>query len=344
MTEPPTSQASPSPIIPTQVAPSHVATLLCDPSFPALADRHLSRAREALEAAQDPVWLDKGIAADIAFAPAAAIDCRARAEKLRDAIADAQIDVIVQPLEGRRKKLLFIEMDKVLLGQNTLAEIAAVIGCAPQLAEINAKVAKGEIDYAAGLRDVFAFLQGRGTECLSQVLGKKMVMIPGARVLVETMRANGGTAALATLGFSCFAGPVADKSGITEIVANRLILENNKIAALAEPVLDPAGKQADLQRLMAAQALPASAVLAVAHNLTDLPLLKDVGMGIAFRAEPAVATAAHVRIDRGDLSALLYLQGYRREDFVTEARRPLDASDWQRKYGAYEKAHERTRF
>ena len=321
----------------------HVATLVCDPSFPSLADRHLARAREALEAPQQHVWLDKGIAADIAFAPAAAIDCRARAEKLRNAITDAQIDVIVQPLEGRRKKLLFIEMDKVLVGQNTLDEIASVIGCAAQLAEIHAKVAHGEIDYAAGLRESFTFLRGRPTDCLSQVLGKKMRMIPGARVLVETMRANGGSAALATYGFSCFAGPVADKAGIKEIVANRLILENNKIAALAEPILDPTGKRASLDSLLAALGVTRNAVLAVIHDPVDLPLLKEAGMGIAFRAEAAIAAAAPAHIDRGDLSALLYLQGYRREDFVTEARQPLDASDWKRKYGAYEKAHERTR-
>ena len=325
------------------VAVSHVATLVCDPSFPALADRHLIRAREALEAAQDPVWLDKGIAADIAFAPADSIDCHALADKLRAAIADAQIDVIVQPVEGRRKKLLFIEMDKVLVGQNTLDEIASVTGCAAQLAEIHAKVVQGDIDYAAGLRESFTLLQGRPTDCLSQVLGKKMGMVPGARVLVETMRANGGSAALATYGFSCFAGPVADKAGIKEIIANRLVLENNKIAALAEPILDPTGKRAGLDGLLAALAVTQSAVLAVIHDRADLPLLKEAGMGIAFRAEAAIAAAAPARIDRGDLSALLYLQGYRREDFVTEARRSLDASDWKRKYGAYEKAHERTR-
>ncbi len=327
----------------TQSTISHVATLLCDPSFPALADRHLARATEALDAPQPPMWLDKGIAADISFAPARAIDCRALAEKLRAAIADPQIDAIVQPLEGRRKKLLVIEMDNVLIGQNTLDEIAAVISCAPQLAEIRARVAGGEIGHAAGLQEFFTSLQGRTTDCLSRVLGKKMVMTPGASVLVETMRAHGASVALVTYGFSCFAGPVAQKANIQEVIANRLILEGNKIMALAEPVLDPAGKAAALDSLIAAQTIGRADVLALAHDPADLPLLGEVGTGIAFRAEAAVAAAAPAHIDRGDLSAALYLQGYAREDFVTEARRSLDASDWKRKYGAYEKAHERTR-
>lgn len=333
----------------SQAASTHVATLFCDTSFPALAERHLARvsevlhASEVLEAPQEPAWLDKGIAADISFAPAGALDCRTMAEKLRGAIADPQIDVIVQPIEGRRKKLLFAEMDKVLIGQNTLDEIASVIGCAPQHNEIRAKVANGEISYAAGLREIFAFLQTRRTDCLSHVLGKKMAMTPGARVLVETMRAHGATVALATFGFSCFAGLVAGKAGITEVIANKLILENDKIAALAEPVLDPAGKMVFLESLLVAQAIARSDVLMVVHDAADLPLLDHVGCGIAFRAEAPVTDAATARIDRGDLSGLLYIQGYRREDFVTESSRPLDASDWKRKYGGYEKAHERTR-
>ena len=341
MTEPAISQVTTSQAVTSQAVTFHVATLLCDPGFPSLADRHLTRARNILEAPQEPVWLDKGIAADIVFAPTGTVDSRMLAEKLRAAIADTQIDVIVQPVEGRRKKLLFIEMDKVLIGQNTLDEIATVIGCVPQLAEIRARFAAGATTYSAGLREFFALLQGRRTDCLSQVLGKKLAMTPGARVLAETMRANGATAALATCGFSCFAGPVADKAGIKEILANRLILESNKIEVMAEPVLDPESKREELGRLVTAQAISYGEVVAVAHDTSDMRLLAQVGMGVAFRAEtPETAPA---RIDRGDLTALLYLQGYRREDFVTEARRSLDASDWKRKYGAYEKSHERTR-
>ncbi len=327
----------------TQSAPSHVATLLCDPSFPALADRHLSRATETLDAPQPAVWLDKGIAADIAFSPAESIDACALAETLRSAIADPQIDVIVQPLAGRRKKLLVLEMDKVLIGQNTCDEIAAVIGCAAQRAEIRAKVASGELTLAAGLKAFFALLQGRTTECLSQVLGKKMVMTPGARVLVDTMQANGANVALATYGFSCFAAPVAQKANIQELAANRLVLETNKIAELAEPVLDPSGKAAFLDGLIAAKELAPDDVMLVIHDPADLPLVEKAGISIAFRAEPAVATAAQGQVTQGDLSALLYLQGYARDAFATDARRALDASDWKRKYGAYEKAHERTR-
>jgi phosphoserine phosphatase len=324
-------------------APSHVATLLCDPSFPALAERHFAPAAAALDGAQPPQWLDKGIAADIAFASEQTIDCRALAEQLRAAIADPQIDVVVQPLAGRRKKLLLLDMDKVLLGQTTSDEIAAVIGAGTQRAEILAKVASGEISFTAGLQAFFALLQGRTTDCLSQVLGKRMVMRQGARALVETMRANGGSVAIATYGFSCFAGPVAQKANIQDVAANRLVLDGNKITALAEPLFDPAGKAAFLAALMTAQSRAPGKVLLALADPADLPLAAIIESSFAFHAAPVLAAATRGRIDQGDLSALLYIQGYARADFVTEERRTLDASDWKRKYGAYEKAHERTR-
>lgn len=328
----------------TEIHPTHVATLLCDPSFPALAERHLARALKVLEAPQAPVWLDKGIAADTAFLPAGEIDCRALAERLREAVADPAIDVAVQPLAGRRKAFLLLEMDKVLIGQDTSAEVAAVIGAGAAPAEIRAKIAAGEISFATGLKDFFAALKGRTTDCLATVLGKRMAMTPGARLLVETMQAKGATVALATYGFSCFAGPVAQKLGIPPGAANRLVIENNKIADLAEPLVDPAAKSTFLDALLATKGGTPADVMAVVNGPADLPLLEKAGIGIGFRCEPSVAAAAQIRITQGDLSALLYLQGYAREDFATDARPTLDASDWKRKYGAYEKAHERNRF
>ena len=138
----------------------YVSTLLCDPSFPALAERHTARAVETLENAQAPIWLDEGIAADIPFTPQGPIDCRAAAQALREAIADPQIDVIVQPTEGRRKKLLLVEMDRILLRQTTSDEIAAVVGVMSQRAEIAAKVAAGEISHAEGTAAFSRFYRG----------------------------------------------------------------------------------------------------------------------------------------------------------------------------------------
>ncbi len=321
----------------------YIATLLCDPSFPALAERHTARTVETLEGAQAPVWLDKGIAADIPFTPQGPIDCRATAQALREAIADPQIDVIVQPAQGRRKKLLLVEMDKVLLRQTTSDEIAAVVGVASQRAEIAAKVAAGEIAHAEGTAAFFALLQGRTTDCLQQVLGKRMMMTPGARMLAETLRANQAHLAVATFGFSCFAGPVCQKAGITEAAANRLVLEGNRITALAEPVLDPAAKAAFIDQLLTTHKVSPADAAIVASSTADLPLFDKFGYSVAFRAEPSVAAAADAQIAQGDLTALLYAQGFAKEAFVTEARHELDASDWKRKYGAYEKAHERTR-
>jgi phosphoserine phosphatase len=322
----------------------YVATLLCDPSFPALADRHLINAAAALERAQPPQWLDQGIAADIEFAPPReAIALRELTEAVRAAISDTQIDIVIQPSEGRRKKLIFLEMDKVLLGQNTTDEIFAVLRSEMPYREIKTKMAEETLAFSDGLREISSMLNGRPTECLSQVLSRRMMMTPGAKVLVETMRANGSEAALATFGFSRFAGPVAEKAGIKEATANRLLLDGGRIVGLAEPVVDPVGKAAFFDALCARLAIRPSESLVALNDLADIPLARTPAFSIAFRSIDAVSAQCSGLIARGDLSAFLYIQGYRREDFMTDARRPLDASDWKRKYGAYEKAHERTR-
>lgn len=324
--------------------PAHVATLLCDPSFPALTERHLARAAERLEAAHEPHWLAQGVAADIAFAPSGPVDLAALTEALRVAIADKEIDVVVQPFEGRRKKLLFVEMDQVLLGQNTSDEIAAVTGTAAQRAEIGLKVAAGEISFAEGLEAFFALLHGRTSECLQQVLTRRMQMRGGARLLVETLRAHGATLAVATYGFSCFAGPVAQKLTIETVAANRLILEGRKIEALAPPLLDPAAKTSFLAALQAARNVAPAETMIVSAGAADISLFgATAATGLAFHAEAPLAAATSARIDRGDLTALLYVQGFSTAEFIGETRQTLDASDWKRKYGAFEKAHERTR-
>ncbi len=162
-------------------------------------------------------------------------------------------------------------------------------------------------------------------------------------MLAETLRANQAHLAVATFGFSCFAGPVCQKAGITEAAANRLVLEGNRITALAEPVLDPAAKAAFIDQLLTTHKVSPADAAIVASSTADLPLFDKFGYSVAFRAEPSVAAAADAQIAQGDLTALLYAQGFAKEAFVTEARHELDASDWKRKYGAYEKAHERTR-
>lgn len=328
----------------TQAPLIYVVTLLCDPSFPALADRHLAHASEALPNPQAPIWLDKGIAADILFAPDSEIDGRGLAQKLREKIADPQIDVIVQPVETRRKKLLLLEMDRVLLRQSTADDIAAIINAAPQLADLRAKHAAGSLSHAEATKAFSALLQTRTTECLQQVLSKRMQMRSGAKVLVDTMKANGGAVVLATYGFSCFAGPVAQKAGIEIAAANRLLIEGRQIGELAEPVLDPDAKAAFLDQVLAARSVPPTDMMIVTADPADLALFSKGSRAMAFHADAAVMAAADADIAQGDLSALLYVQGYAKEAFVTEQRRDLDASDWKRKYGAYEKAHERTRF
>lgn len=302
---------------------THVATLVCDPAFPVLTREMLQRASEVLGQPGPPNWLDPSIAADIAFDPGPAADAKAVADRLRSALDNAPVDVIVQRVQGRRKKLLLADMDSTMIGEECIDELAAEIGKRAEVAAITERAMRGEIAFAPALRERTALLKGLDRATILGVIANKITLTPGGRALVQTMRANGAHTVLVSGGFSVFASVIAERIGFHEHHANELLFgDDGRLSGLvAAPVLGKDAKRAALQRLRAKHGLSAAETLAVGDGANDLAMLDAAGLGVAFRAKPKVAAAAHARIDHGDLTALLYAQGFRREEIVEDPPR-----------------------
>ncbi|MGB6177324.1 MAG: phosphoserine phosphatase SerB [Methylocella sp.] len=303
---------------------THVATFVCDPAFPVLTRDMLQRASEALRQPGPLNWLDPGVAADIAFDPGPAAGARAVADRVRSALDNAAVDVIVQRAQGRRKKLLLADMDSTMIGQECIDELAAEIGKRAHVGAITERAMRGEIAFEPALRERTALLKGLDRATILEVIANRITLTPGGRVLVQTMRANGAHTVLVSGGFSVFASVIADRIGFHEHQANKLLFgEDSRLSGLvAEPVLGKDAKLAALERLRDRHGLSAEETLAVGDGANDLAMLEAAGLGVAFHAKPKVAAAAHARIDHGDLTALIYAQGFRREDFFTDPPRP----------------------
>jgi phosphoserine phosphatase len=303
---------------------THVATLVCDPAFPVLTRDMLRRASEALRRPKPLNWLDPCIAADIAFSPGHAGGARAVADRVRSALENAAVDVIVQRAQGRRKKLLLADMDSTMIGQECIDELAAEIGKRVQVAAITGRAMRGEIAFGPALRERVALLKGLDRATVLGVIANKITLTPGGRVLVQTMRANGAHTVLVSGGFSVFTSVVAERIGFHEHQANELLFgEDSRLTGLvAAPVLGKDAKLSALTRLRERHGLSVEETLVVGDGANDLAMLEAAGLGVAFHAKPKVAAAAHARIDYGDLTALLYAQGFRREDFFTDPPPP----------------------
>lgn len=295
-----------------------VATLICNPAQSALADDVLRRAGGILPAAQKPVWLDPGIAADIPFAAESALDGRETALRIRAAIGQTDIDVIVQPAAHRRKRLFVADMDSTMIGQECIDELADYAGLKAHVAAITERAMRGEIAFEPALRERVALLKNLRDSVIEDVIANRITLTPGARTLVATMRANGTYTCLVSGGFTLFTSRVAGMIGFDEQRGNllRIGTDGALTGEVEEPILGREAKLATLRELTARLGLQPSDTLATGDGANDLAMLEAAGLGVAFHAKPAVAAAAHARIDHCDLTALLYAQGYRREDFV----------------------------
>lgn len=271
-----------------------------------------------------PCWLSFEEAADIVFEPRLAASPKALADMLRAALCDAGVDVIVQKLEGRRKTLFLADMDSTIIGQECIDELAAETGQLARVATITARAMAGEIAFEPALRERVALLKGLDRAAIGRVMASKITLTPGAVTLVRTMRTHGAYTALVSSGFSIFTSFVAAKTGFHEHRANTLLFgADGRLSGLvAEPVLGKDAKLAALLELREKRQVPAGESLAIGDGANDLAMLEAAGLGVAFHAKPIVAAAAQARIDHGDLTALLYVQGYRREDFVEDGLVP----------------------
>ena len=294
---------------------SLVATLICNPANPALDSTIIDGARAILPSPGAATWLFDEVAADIPFE--STDDVRGIVQRLRQAIGDFPIDVVVQPRAARRKKLFLADMDSTMIGQECIDELADFAGLKDKVSAITERAMRGEIAFEPALRERVALLKGLPETVIAEVLATRITLMPGAVELVHTMRAHGAYTCLVSGGFTPFTSAIAAKIGFQENRANTLLTEGGKFSGkVEEPILGREAKLATLKELRESFDFDEIDTLAVGDGANDLAMIEEAGLGVAYRAKPAVAAAADASIHYGDLTALLYAQGYKRSEFV----------------------------
>ena len=260
-------------------------------------------------------WLNHGVACDLDLPDGIGAD--EAVSILGAALAGEKLDIVVQDKTTRRKKILIADMDSTMIDQECIDELADEIGVKAYVADITARSMNGEIAFEPALRERVALLQGLDSSVIGRIVESRITLASGGRELVSTMRANGAWTALVSGGFNAFTSPLAARLGFDENSANRLIEADGRLTGkVAEPILGRAAKAEALLRISATLGLTPDDAIAVGDGANDLDMLRLAGTGVALHAKPAVAAEAKVRIDHGDLTALLYLQGYRQSEFV----------------------------
>lgn len=292
-------------------------TLIANPANPVLDEGLAKAARAALAdlgASTSPAdWLAKGIACDIGFDGLNDDQAQAAAAK---ALAGQPVDIVAQPTEGRRKSVLVADMESTIIQQEMLDELGELVGARDRIAAITARAMNGEIDFKGALRERVALLAGLPATVLTDMIGR-ITWMPGAPSLIATLKKHGVYCALVSGGFKTFTANVAGRLGFDEDQANDLEIADGKLTGKPfEPILDKDAKLQALIRIAGARRVPVAASITVGDGANDLPMLQAAGIGVAFHAKPAVAAQARARIDHGDLTALLYLQGYRADEIV----------------------------
>jgi phosphoserine phosphatase len=278
----------------------------------ALSADHLSEAAALVGAEAPACWLAEGAAAELFFeAPSAEATAR-----VRRALGGAEIDLAVQAARGRRRRLLLADMDSTIITVECIDEMADMLGLKEEIQAITAAAMAGELDFAQALRRRVAMLEGLPLEALQRVMDERVTLTAGARTLVQTMRADGAFTVLISGGFSFFTEQVAEAAGFDRQFANRLSLADGRLdGTVLAPIVDRNVKLETLRRLAAERGLDRSQTMAVGDGANDLEMVRAAGLGVAFHAKPVLADAAAARIDHNDLTALLYLQGYRKDEF-----------------------------
>ncbi len=244
------------------------------------------------------------------------VDQRTLSEQLRSLLG-APIDVVVQASTGRRKKLLLADMDSTMIGQECIDELADYVGLKTHVARITERAMRGDIAFESALRERIALLEGLPVSVVEEVLRERITLTPGARTLVATMRANGARTCLVSGGFTHFTDRIAAMIGFDETRANRLTIGDGRLAgSVAEPVFGRQAKRDALIGLREELGLAKEETMAIGDGANDLDMIAEAGLGIAFHAKPKVTQAAHAHIDYADLTALLYVQGYRKDELV----------------------------
>lgn len=255
--------------------------------------------------------LEEGKAADILF-DGDALVVRAALQAMAGGI-----DVIVQLAATREKKLLVADMDSTMITIECIDELADYAGIKAQIAEVTERAMRGELDFAEALRGRVALLKGLDEAMIDRCRTERVKIMPGAKVLVRTMAARGARTILVSGGFTRFADPVGAEIGFQRVVANVLDIAEGRLAGtVANPIVDSARKQAELEQALGELTMPAALSMAVGDGANDIPMIEVAGLGVAYYAKEKTRTAANAEIRYGDLSALLYAQGIARAEWV----------------------------
>ena len=261
-------------------------------------------------------WIDEGSAADI--------QCRAfehEIGRIRQSIEDRlpRVDVVVQPAEGREKKLLVADMDSTIIGQECIDELADYAGFKPHVAAITERAMRGELDFADALKERVGLLEGLEEAVIGQCLAERISINPGAETLVRTMRAKGAETVLVSGGFTAFVAPIADQVGFDRFEANVLAVTDGRLTGNTQGrIVDATAKRDVLIEARDRLGLRVEDTLAIGDGANDRLMVEEAGLGVAYRAKPALAAVANARLDHNELSALLWAQGIPRRDWVEE--------------------------
>lgn len=287
-------------------------TLLCAPSERKIETPLVESLRNAWGGGE-AIWLSVDEAAEF--------EVPVEPSNFWDVWSDLQsngIDLVIQPTAGRRKKMLLADMDSTMIRQECIDELAAEAGVGERVADITKRAMNGELDFNGALEERVGLLAGLDETVIGHVLNTRITHMPGGYELVQTMKAQGGYAALVSGGFTAFTSRIAAALGFDENRANTLIAEDGKLTGkVGYPILGREAKVQALEEITARLGISEADVIAVGDGANDLGMLGRAGTGVALHAKPSVQAECSVRINHGDLTALLYLQGYKRSEFVS---------------------------
>lgn len=287
-----------------------VLCLIANPADPAIDSALVAAIQH--ETKGEINWLHQRIACEIESPKAADPVATARA-----VIGNRPVDVALVPAAGRRKQVLVADMDSTMIEQECIDELADAVGIKAEVAAITERAMNGELDFEQALRTRVALIKGLERAAIEEIRRERITLAPGGRALIHTMKAYGAYTSLVSGGFTFFADYFAKRIGFDEAIANVLEFDGEKLTGtVASPIVDKSTKLHRLQALAAERKLPMAATMAVGDGANDLDMIKAAGFGVALHAKPHVAAQAGIRIDHGDLTALLYLQGFTDEDIV----------------------------
>ena len=288
-----------------------IASLLTNPACPVLERVTVESLRNAWGGG-DAIWLDPGVAAEFALGAVPA-----NLWEVWQGLQGLGVDLVVQKAEGRKKRLLIADMDSTMIQQECIDELADEAGVGAHVAGSTARAMNGELDFEEALRERVGLLAGLPESVIAGVIRDRITLMPGGPALLATMKANGAYAALVSGGFTAFTAQIAAVLGFDENRANTLLVEGGKLTGkVADPILGKAAKVQALEEISARLGITPEQAIAVGDGANDLGMLGLAGAGVALHAKPSVQAQCDIRINHGDLTALLFLQGYAREDFA----------------------------